>query len=379
MSVGRHHGHHGHHNSLHQLAVGIGAHYAGRATDEAYEYGKRKVGEFMHNAIHKKQKNGRHYLSEAQAKYHAKHASTKAKTEHPVIDSMELQASGVEHESYSFHNKLPKKAKLLSALSRPVIHREIVGYTSFADTGECKFAELAPATRAFIQARVDEALLQATTGTVAQSLVNTQVLYKSVKFKRTITNTHNEPIYVMWHEWMAKVSQAVLPSNIASVQSGQEGATSSAALGSGTFFPDTDLRVYSDVRRNWRLLHRRRVYLKPGETIVYYSNYTMNKMMTHEFIAADQNTAYIANWTPCATFQIQGASACTVTATGNATLSRAKIDIVESITSDFVPYPLPAAKLNRFDSTNNLPTQIAVGATIHPNVDTAVIGADADA
>lgn len=361
-----------HHHRLFKLGADVASHYAGRATDEIYGYGKRKGAELIHNYM--KHATKRAHPRDFKKKHHKTHIHEK-----PVIDSMELQATGCEHESFTYRNKLPKKAHLLKALSRPIIHRDTTGVTLVGPSGECNYLELSNTQRVPMTFRLNEAITQATLTSPATSLFNTQVLYKSLKLKRTLTNQHNEPVYVMWHEWLAKTAQNTSPFTLANVQSGQEGATSNTTTGAGVNFPDTDMRVYTDLRRNFKLMHRRRVYLKPGETIVYYTNLIFNKFLTYQFINTDMTTNYIAGLVHCTTYQVQGASASTVTTGGAITLNRFKINVVEVQETQFVPYPLPTVKLSRFDSINSLAVNATAGTTRHVNVDGGVIEIDGDA
>lgn len=372
MSLVRQHGPNRHFNHLVKYGARAASHITNRAIDHVFQNGNKilveKIQKYMHG-----QTNGRKYLShKAAGHHHAKHHHK----EKPIINSVELEASGVEHETYTFKNKPNKKAKLLKSLSRPVVHRDTTGITLNGGTGQCNYVELSNNQRGPMTFRLNEALTQATLTSPLTSNKNTQVLYKSLKLKRTVTNSHNEPCYIMWHEFLAKTAQTASPITIANTQSTQEGAANSG--GGGIFFPDTDLRMYSDLRKNFKLLHRRRVYLKPGETVVFYTNYIFNKFLTYQFINTDMTTPYMAGIVPSTVFQVQGASATDVTAGGAVTLCRIKVDIVEIQTMEFEPFPYPLVKLSRFDSANSLPL-VLVGATTHANVDTGVIEIDADA
>lgn len=375
MSVVHHRGSHRHNYNLRQLGSRAATHIAGRAINSAYHYGKRKLEE----AVVGYMKNGH-----ASKKRLIKSHKIKGHREAPVIDSVELEATGVMHESFTYSNKIPKKAGILQALSRPVIHRESVSAAYSTGSGECVFRSLATAQRTFVLARVLEAITQTIGGSTTAAIANTQVLYKTLKFKRTVTNSHNEPCWVLWHEFMPMRTQPNLVESIANTQVSQESnLISSGVSGNGINFPDTDILKYAEVRKLFKCVHRRKIYLKGGETCVFYSNYNMNTFVTPQFIGTDAIAAYVKGITPFVTYQLQGANACLVTAgtigAGTVTLSRAKISVVEICTTVCVPYPLPTVKLDRFDTNNTLAVASAIGQTTHVNVDTNVTEVDNEA
>lgn len=383
MSIVRHHGPSGHNNHYRKLAVGLAAHYASRATDEAYSYGKRYAVRKLEEVFKHSMKNEKHKtpMSSGRIQYDKISNQSKkhraAKTQHTAyIDSVELEATGCEHSTFNYSKPAPKKVHLLEALSRPVIHREIRSGQLNGPSGECSYLEIATADRFSVGARVNEAITQAQSTSVPTSAINTQVFYKAVNFKRTFTNAHNESLWILWHEWMPKIAQNSSPSNLALIQSGQEGTTNSSTTGTGIYFPDNDLLKFKEVRLNYTCLHRRRFYLKPGETLVLYSNYHINKMVSSNFISTDSIAAMVPMFTPRATFQTQGASISQNA--GTSTLCKTFIRFVERMEQITIPYPLPQTKLSRFDTTNALPVTAIAASTSHINVDTGLGENDGD-
>jgi hypothetical protein len=306
-----------------------------------------------------------------------KQSTKRKRIKSALIEATEIEATGVSQLRFSYNHKAPAKAKYLKALSRPVVHRELGNYSLLTNTGVCNYIETSSMGRSFTSTRLSEAITQATATTPASNLHNTQVLLKSVKLKRILTNRHNEPCYVLWHEYLCKTDTSNSPLQLASTQSVEEGATSTLLSGTGVYFPDNDLTKYKNIRNFWTLHKRKRIYLKPGETIVLYSSYNINKMQTFDQIS-DAPDTWVGGVSNLAVMQIQGACATTVTATGFVSIASANVAMVERIESVVYPYPLPTAKLDRFDTVNGLPIT-ATANTKHINVDTDVVDIGADA
>lgn len=375
MTGGRHHGHSGHYRHISGLVARVGTHYANRAVNDIYEFGKRKAGEkyddYMKNAHQYPHKKRVIHVKDLPKK---NHGAPKA-----LIESTEMEAAGVSQFYFKHSHKKSKKAKLLSALSRPIIHREITAGSFGVTPGGCDYLELSSVTRQSMILRLNEAISQAQATSVAAAQNNTQVLNSYVEFKRTFTNQHNEPMFIMWHEWLPKKAISVSPSALAGNQGGEESWTNvkDTAPANGLYFLDTDIQKLANVRYNYKLLHRKRLYMKPGETIVLYSRYSLNALYTYDGISIGPGSVMVPMMTPRATFQMQGATACALTTGGAVTSNRVRCDYIERVEYVTTPYPLSTAKLSRFDTQSTLPIA-GVGATRHANVDTGIIEVDAD-
>lgn len=374
MTGSRQHGHSGHYRYLSGLVTRVGSHYANRAVNHLYELGKRKAGEkyddYMKNA---------HQYPHKKRVVHVKDVHKKSIASKALIESTEMEAAGVAQHYFKHSHKKSKKAKLMSSLSRPIIHREITAGSFGVTPGGCDYLELSAVSRSSLQIRLNEAISQAQGTTLSATLSNTQVLMNYVEFKRTFTNQHNEPMFVMWHEWLPKKAISTSPSSLATNQGGEEQWTNvkDTAPANGVYFLDTDIQKLANVRYNYKLLHRKRLYMKPGETIVLYSRYSLNALYTFDGLSIGPGTTMVPMMTPRATFQMQGATACAVTTGGAVTSNRVRCDYIERVEYVTTPYPLSTAKLSRFDTQSALPIG-AVGATKHINVDTGVVEVDAE-
>lgn len=297
----------------------------------------------------------------------AKHMANRCKTKGPSFTKTQTKrktkvATGLQGEGTASVSKVivlhkaPKKLRLLKALSNPVLHRQITGLSKECQTGLCDYLEFGTVTNLWIQDRIDEAILQATTGAVPTGAVNTQAFLQSLQYRHTITNLANTPIKLISYAFVPKIDASYTPVEYAQSGSSTQGAGNNLATGAGVYFPDQNFKTFSTVKYGWTQKWRTVQFMKPGETIIQNTRVHMNLLKTDIQSSAQTELVYkyLRGQTPYFVFQIQGAAVVEILETDVPTLGAAKIGVIEQLSSSCTPYPYTMTALRRFDTVNGL-------------------------